>query len=82
MNAAWMWGDPHIVTLDGLGYTYNGIGEYWLIRGTSFSLQGRTVKAWNRLQHPVKASMFGAFAMKDIESPQVHVEISADKERE
>ena len=82
INAAWLWGDPHIVTLDGLSYTYNGIGEYWLINGTDFSLQGRTVRAWNRQQQPADASVFGAFAMKDRKSPQVHVEMNDDRTRE
>lgn len=36
-----MFGDPHMVTLDGLKYTFNGKGEFTLIETTnnSFSLQ-------------------------------------------
>ena len=26
-----MRGDPHITTIDGKSYTFNGLGEYWLI---------------------------------------------------
>ncbi|XP_033124327.1 uncharacterized protein LOC117122739 [Anneissia japonica] len=29
-NTGWMFGDPHMTTLDGYDYTYNGIGEYIL----------------------------------------------------
>ena len=38
-----MFGDPHIVTLDGLGYTFNGYGEFILLETTdsSFTLQAR-----------------------------------------
>ncbi len=25
-------GDPHVLTFDGLLYTFNGYGEYWLAR--------------------------------------------------
>ncbi len=40
-----MIGDPHIVTLDQLRYTFNGEGEYTLIQtpDSSFTLQGRMV---------------------------------------
>ena len=29
--SAFMRGDPHITTIDGKSYTFNGLGEYWLI---------------------------------------------------
>ncbi|XP_033122638.1 uncharacterized protein LOC117121521, partial [Anneissia japonica] len=29
-NTGWMFGDPHMTTLDGYDYTFNGIGEYIL----------------------------------------------------
>ncbi len=25
-------GDPHITTTDGFSYTFNGLGEYWMVR--------------------------------------------------
>ena len=25
----WMWGDPHLETIDGLKFDYFGIGEFW-----------------------------------------------------
>ena len=40
----WGFGDPHITTLDGLSYTFNGIGEYVLVRSMDddIEFQGRT----------------------------------------
>ncbi|XP_018097646.2 mucin-like protein [Xenopus laevis] len=45
-------GDPHINTLDGVKYTFNGLGEFTLVNvkndnGTMFLLQGRTARAGN-----------------------------------
>ncbi|XP_038073778.1 fibrillin-1-like [Patiria miniata] len=47
----WNWGDPHIKSLDGVVYTFNGLGEYTvaLIEDDNgaqiFELQGRTQRA-------------------------------------
>lgn len=30
-SVGWMWGDPHFVSVDNLNFTFNGIGEYFLI---------------------------------------------------
>ena len=40
---AWMVGDPHICTLDGFRYTFNGLGEFTLLttKGMDFTLQVR-----------------------------------------
>ncbi|XP_072894885.1 mucin-like protein [Hemitrygon akajei] len=44
-------GDPHVVTLDGVQYTFNGLGEFILLNvrdendALMFSLQGRTIRA-------------------------------------
>ena len=42
-HSACIYGDPHIVTLDGLKYTFNGKGEFILIEteDATFTLQGR-----------------------------------------
>lgn len=39
---AWAWGDPHLTTLDGHSYTFNGYGEYVMLRyNDSIQFQGR-----------------------------------------
>lgn len=40
-------GDPHIVTLDGLEYSFNGVGEYYLVYDevSSLVVQVRAVQA-------------------------------------
>lgn len=48
-HIACIFGDPHIVTLDGHKYTFNGKGEFTLIEthDNSFMLQGRMEQAMN-----------------------------------
>ena len=60
----WMFGDPHITTLDGLSYDYNGIGEYWMIKSNIVNVQARTSTAWDTAGKPVSASVFSAFAIQ------------------
>ena len=59
-----MFGDPHITTLDGFLYDYNGIGEYWMIRSDKLSFQSRTESAWDANGVPVNASVFSAFGIQ------------------
>lgn len=65
-------GDPHFTTLDGLQYTFNPIGEFWLIRqllpgGARFEVQTRieryTAPSWTS-DRPLNASVFTAFVMR------------------
>jgi fibulin 1/2 len=60
----WIWGDPHISTLDGKQYTFNGIGEYILMKtvNETFVLEGRT-----RLLENSSATVFSAFAVAQFE---------------
>ncbi|KAM4043759.1 uncharacterized protein ACNLHF_014031 [Anomaloglossus baeobatrachus] len=59
----WMFGDPHITTLDGLNYTFNGLGDFILLNASdsdiSLVLQGRTVQT-----EPANATNFQAFAVQ------------------
>ena len=70
-----MYGDPHIHTLDGFDYTFNGLGEYTLIKTThgNFTLQGRTAKARDTNGTEMDATVFSAFAARDVDSDTVHV---------
>ncbi|XP_055426067.1 mucin-4 [Bubalus kerabau] len=60
-SLAWMVGDPHITTLDGVNYTFNGLGDFLLVRtqdrNSSFLLQGRTAQT-----HSANATNFIGFA--------------------
>ena len=59
-----MYGDPHITTLDGFSYDYNGIGEYWMIKSDLLNVQARTAAAWDSSSNLVRASVFSAFAVQ------------------
>ncbi|XP_068921147.1 mucin-4 [Petaurus breviceps papuanus] len=60
---AWMFGDPHITTLDGANYTFNGLGDFLLVQAkdgnSSFLLHGRTAK-----MESAQATKFVAFAAR------------------
>ncbi|KAI0231036.1 Mucin-like protein, partial [Lamellibrachia satsuma] len=73
----WSYGDPHIHTLDGFQYTFNGLGEYTLVETTNknFTLQGRTAKARDANGTETDATVFIAFAAKD-STDRVHIEMS------
>ncbi|XP_018417073.1 PREDICTED: mucin-4 [Nanorana parkeri] len=59
----WMFGDPHITTLDGFSYTFNGLGDFTLVHASdgdiTFTLQGRTEQTGT-----AQATNFKAFAVK------------------
>ena len=68
IHSAWAWGDPHITTLDGRTYTFNGWGEYILLEHLTdltnstigFTLQGRTSLVNESISN--SATQFSAFA--------------------
>ncbi|KAK7092942.1 hypothetical protein V1264_008615 [Littorina saxatilis] len=66
---SWTWGDPHIKTLDGGEYTFNGWGEYTMITLTSddlnFTLQGRTGLAETENGSLTNATVFTAFGAEE-----------------
>eukprot|EP00118_Oscarella_pearsei_P011047 m.71118 g.71118 ORF g.71118 m.71118 type:complete len:1682 (+) comp35728_c0_seq1:100-5145(+) len=66
-TTGWLYGDPHLRTLDGKEYTFNGLGEYVLMKTTAgnstFVLEGRTGLASNS-----NATVFTAFAMGEFGS--------------
>ncbi|XP_053372966.1 uncharacterized protein LOC123561091 [Mercenaria mercenaria] len=59
-------GDPHISTLDGVTYTFNGYGEYILLRITSadFEIQSRTERAKKSDGSDSEATIFTAFVVQ------------------
>uniref|UniRef100_A0A8C5N0R0 Mucin-like protein n=1 Tax=Leptobrachium leishanense TaxID=445787 RepID=A0A8C5N0R0_9ANUR len=73
LSPGWMYGDPHITTLDGLSYTFNGLGEFHLLNASSsdisLTLQGRTVQTDTAM-----ATNFEAFALQ-YSSTTAHVQV-------
>ena len=65
-----IYGDPHIVTLDGHKYTFNGKGEFILIQTTSyvFALQGRMEQAIDPEGTPSPGTVFTAIVAKQVSS--------------
>lgn len=77
-----MFGDPHIVTLDGYQYTFNGKGEFVLVEtldGT-FILQGRMTEPLlttgsELMNNTIRGTSFEALAIKANLNPTVQLEV-------
>ena len=67
---AWFFGDPHIFTLDGSQYTFNGLGDYVLLRSKDsfYHFHGRTERPLNTDGEFTNATVFSAFAFKTNDS--------------
>jgi len=83
------WGDPHFQTMDNVQYTFNGLGEYWLVKAEMYKLQARTVRAWNNDKElSDRGTVFSAIAGMakyqesnvTVSSDRVHVQMPADRE--
>ncbi|EDV27739.1 uncharacterized protein TRIADDRAFT_53736 [Trichoplax adhaerens] len=76
---SWFWGDPHVQTLDGKRYTFNGLGEYTLVDASNkyFVLQGRTMRSVvaNSTER-AKATVFSAFAATQNDSDIVQLTLN------
>ncbi|XP_022809823.1 mucin-like protein [Stylophora pistillata] len=70
----WFWGDPHIKTLDGGNYTFNGIGEYIMVdaQNGTFQLQARTKLAQG---NSTKATIFSAGVAKEENTSTIEVKV-------
>ncbi|XP_048727710.2 uncharacterized protein LOC125645867 [Ostrea edulis] len=82
---SWLFGDPHINTLDGNQYTFNGYDEYVLLRINTeekqFELQARTDLAEGANGTVINATIFSAFAARDDTGSFVQVELSRNKDK-
>ena len=77
--SACVYGDPHIVTLDGHKYTFNGKGEYTLIatQDNSFTLQGRMADAPSSNGSTTsRGTVFSAIAAKQTNSDTVQFQLT------
>ena len=72
-----MYGDPHLVTLDGYKYTFNGKGEYIIIETSdnSFTLQARMEEALDKDGSPAGATIFTAVVAKEKDSDAVQIQL-------
>ena len=63
--SGWALGDPHFTTLDSKEYTFNGHGEYVLIRNTdeNVEIQCRTDRAVRQNGNLSEATVFTAFVV-------------------
>ena len=70
--------------MDGLNFTFNGLGEYTLLKvrteNISFDLQARTERAKKKDGSVSDATVFSAFAAKDSSGASFHVEINRAKD--
>ena len=72
-------GDPHIKTLDGKQYTFNGLGEYILLQtsNTSFMLQARTMHAIKNGSLSAAATVFAGIATTEPDADVVQFTLNS-----
>ena len=72
------YGDPHLITLDGGRYTFNGKGVFYLVKtiDDSFEVQVRMVQALSRGNTPLRSTVIEAVAAKEYSSNTVVFEAS------
>ncbi|XP_076807201.1 uncharacterized protein LOC143450511 isoform X3 [Clavelina lepadiformis] len=63
---SFLWGDPHLTTFDGASYTFNGLGEYYMVYApTLISIQARTKRVLKDDGTESDATGFVACVVKD-----------------
>ncbi len=77
IHEARMFGDPHLVTLDGYQYTFNGKGEFVLVEASdqSFILQGRMTEPVTSANTMSGGTSIMALAMKLYGNPTIQLEV-------
>uniref|UniRef100_A0AAQ6ITR5 Sushi domain containing 2 n=1 Tax=Anabas testudineus TaxID=64144 RepID=A0AAQ6ITR5_ANATE len=80
-SSAVVFGDPHIITFDGVSYSFNGKGEYTLLTSAEKQLiiQGRTEAVNGELLQALKSTKLSAVAMKEASSDVIEVRLVSDQ---
>ena len=73
LNVGSVYGDPHIITLDGGQYTFNGKGVFFLVKtlDDSFEVQGKMVQVNSKDNQPLQSTVLSAVAAKEYSSDTV-----------
>ncbi|XP_068460520.1 sushi domain-containing protein 2 [Clinocottus analis] len=71
-------GDPHFVTFDGLGYTFNGVGEFQLASSPDreLSVQARTEQVKLKNGTAAKATWLSSVAVREKASDVIEVRLA------
>ncbi|XP_071339844.1 sushi domain-containing protein 2 isoform X2 [Trachinotus anak] len=77
-KAGVVFGDPHFITFDGLGYTFNGKGEYNLVSwpDRELSVQARTERVKLKNGTLARATWLSSVAMKEKTSDVIEVRLA------
>ena len=65
------------LTFDKTRFTFNPIGEFWIVKSSSINIQARFVQARYNGKL-VQACVFGAIAAEDATSSRIHVQYIAN----
>ncbi|XP_063236326.1 protein mesh isoform X2 [Bacillus rossius redtenbacheri] len=78
-GVATVFGDPHVITFDNLEYTFNGKGEFVLVRAvlrdTELNVQGRFEQLPNNFYGEVMATQLTSIAAQDNSSSVIEVRL-------
>lgn len=78
-GVASIFGDPHVVTFDNLQYTFNGMGEFTLVRGNNgrerIDVQGRFEQVNRNVHGPVMATHLTSIAARGNTSTIIEVRV-------
>lgn len=76
---AGVFGDPHFVTFDNLAYTFNGMGEFVLVRANNgrerMDVQGRFEQVRRNIHGPVMATQLTSVAVRGNTSTVIEVRL-------
>ena len=72
-------GDPHFTTLDGLIYTYNGLGEFVMSSDTTntINIQCRTTQSRDDQNNLIAATVYSAVGVYVQGGAQVYAELNS-----